>query len=68
MNAYFEEKVDVFIGMVELSMYAKGFSWNKNMSNTDIRPYCKEIIMNMVEVHAEVAHVRMCSIFSIYSC
>ncbi len=58
MEAYLEEKVEPLIGIVEPSMYAGRFDWNKNLPITnDIRPYCKEIIMNMIAVHAEVAQV-----------
>lgn len=57
MEAYLEEKVEPLIGIVEPSMYAGRFEWNKNLPVEDVRPYCKEIIMNMIAVHAEVAHV-----------
>lgn len=58
MEAYLEEKVEPLIGIVEPSMYAGRFDWNKNLANDDVRPYCKEIIMNMIAVHSEVAQVR----------
>lgn len=57
MEAYLEEKVEPLIGIVEPSMYAGRFDWNKELPITDIRPYCKEIIMNMIAVHSEVAQV-----------
>lgn len=57
MEAYLEEKVEPLIGIVEPSMYAGRFDWNKNLPTTDVRPYCKEIIMNMIAVHSEVAQV-----------
>ena len=58
MEAYLEEKVEPLIGIVEPSMYAGRFDWNKSLPiGDDIRPYCKEIIMNMIAVHAEVAQV-----------
>ena len=59
MEAYLEEKVEPLIGIVEPSMYAGRFDWNKNLPTDDVRPYCKEIIMNMIAVHAEVAQVNI---------
>ena len=57
MEAYLEEKVEPLIGIVEPSMYSGKFDWNKSLDLQDVRPYCKEIIMNMIAVHAEVAQV-----------
>ena len=59
MEAYLEEKVEPLIGIVEPSMYAGRFDWNKTLPTEDVRPYCKEIIMNMIAVHAEVAQVSV---------
>ena len=63
LEAYLEEKVEPLIGIVEPSMYAGRFDWNKNLPTNDVRPYCKEIIMNMIAVHAEVAHVNFDFLF-----
>lgn len=57
MEAYLEEKVEPLIGIVEPSMYSGRFDWNRTLPTDDVRPYCKEIIMNMIAVHAEVAQV-----------
>ena len=58
LEAYLEEKVEPLIGIVEPSMYAGRFDWDQNREDPrDVRPYCKEIIMNMIAVHAEVALV-----------
>jgi hypothetical protein len=59
MEAYLEEKVEPLIGIVEPSMYAGRFDWNKTLPTEDVRPYCKEIIMNMIAVHAEVSQVSV---------
>jgi len=57
MKRYMEEKVEPLIGIVEPSMYAGRFDWNNNQLDipSDVRPYCKEIVMNLITVHAEVA-------------
>jgi len=57
MKRYMEEKVEPLIGIVEPSMFAGRFDWNDNQLDvpTDVRPYCKEIVMNLISVHAEVA-------------
>jgi len=59
MKRYMEEKVEPLIGIVEPSMYAGRFDWNNNQLDipSDVRPYCKEIVMNLITVHAEVALV-----------
>lgn len=59
LEAYLEEKVEPLIGIVEPSMYAGRFDWYKDLANNDVQPYCKEIIMNMIAVHSEVAQVRL---------
>merc|ERR1712071_313413 len=50
-------KVEPLIGIVEPSMYAGRFDWSDDHSHvpSDVRPYCKEIIMNLIAVRAEVA-------------
>ena len=63
MEAYLEEKVEPLIGIVEPSMYSGRFDWNKTLPTEDVRPYCKEIIMNMIAVHAEVAQVSLSNKF-----
>ena len=66
LEDYLEEKVEPLIGIVEPSMYAGKFDWNKTLDKPeDVRPYCKEIIMNMIAVHAEVAQVCPSLVFCI---
>ena len=61
MKRYMEEKVEPLIGIVEPSMYAGRFDWSDDHSHvpSDVRPYCKEIIMNLIAVRAEVALVPL---------
>ena len=44
--------------MIETSMYADHFAWDRVLERPhDVRPYCKEVIMNLIAVHAQVAQV-----------
>jgi exocyst complex component 2 len=51
---YLEQKSDPLVGTIEPSMYLGRFDWDTVRKPTDIRPYAKEIIGNMIGVHAEV--------------
>lgn len=54
LEVYLEQKSDPLVGTIEPSMYLGRFDWDTTLKPTDIRPYAKEIIVNMIGVHAEV--------------
>lgn len=54
MEAYLEQKNDPLVGTIEPSMYIGKFDWNTKIKPTDVRPYVKECINNLIAVHAEV--------------
>ncbi|KAJ8921148.1 hypothetical protein NQ315_013619 [Exocentrus adspersus] len=54
LDKYLEQKSDPLVGTIEPSMYLGRFEWDINITPTDIRPYAKEIINNLINVHAEV--------------
>lgn len=54
LEVYLEQKSDPLVGTIEPSMYLGRFDWDTTRKPTDIRPYAKEIIANMIGVHAEV--------------
>ncbi|XP_041376144.1 exocyst complex component 2-like isoform X2 [Gigantopelta aegis] len=53
-DAYIEQKSDPIVGCIETNMYRGGFDWKKSKQPTDVRSYLKEMLMGMIEVHAEV--------------
>lgn len=53
-EAYIEEKSNPIVGAMEPNMYRGHFDWRHCRSPTDVRDYLKEVIMGMIEVHAEV--------------
>lgn len=55
LEAYLEQKSDPLVGTIEPSMYLGRFDWDTNLVPTDIRPYAKECINNLINVHAEVS-------------
>jgi len=57
LEVYLEQKSDPLVGTIEPSMYLGRFDWDTTRKPTDIRPYAKEIIVNMIGVHAEVHRV-----------
>ncbi|XP_023727524.1 exocyst complex component 2 [Cryptotermes secundus] len=57
LEIYLEQKSDPLVGTIEPSMYLGRFDWDTRQKPTDIRPYAKEIIANMIGVHAEVHRV-----------
>ncbi|KDQ71568.1 exocyst complex component 2 [Zootermopsis nevadensis] len=57
LEVYLEQKSDPLVGTIEPSMYLGRFDWDTTRKPTDIRPYAKEIIANMIGVHAEVHRV-----------
>lgn len=57
LEQYLEIKSDPLVGTIEPSMYLGHFDWDTCVSPTDIRPYAKECINNLIHVHAEVTSV-----------
>ncbi|XP_048748841.2 exocyst complex component 2-like isoform X2 [Ostrea edulis] len=53
-EAYVEEKSNPIVGAIEQNMYRGGFEWKTCKKPTGVRNYIKEMIMKMIEVHAEV--------------
>ncbi|KAL4222023.1 Exocyst complex component 2 [Mactra antiquata] len=53
-EAYIEEKSDPIVGTMEPNMYRGHFDWRHCRQPNDVRNYLKEVIMAMIEVHAEV--------------
>lgn len=49
-----EAKCDPIIGAIEPNMYAGAFDWRKCVEPVGVSSYIKEILMSMIEVHAEV--------------
>ncbi|KAF5294233.1 hypothetical protein FQA39_LY13481 [Lamprigera yunnana] len=57
LEAYLEQKSDPLVGTIEPSMYLGRFDWDTNIVPSDIRPYAKECINNLIHVHSEVYSV-----------
>ncbi|CAL1540086.1 unnamed protein product [Lymnaea stagnalis] len=53
-TSYIEQKSDPILGVMEHNMYKGSFSWKTWKNTTEVRNYLKEIIMSLIEVHAEV--------------
>lgn len=56
LDKYLELKSDPLVGTIEPSMYLGHFDWDTCVLPTDIRPYAKECINNLIHVHAEVKY------------
>lgn len=54
LDAYLEQKSDPLVGTIEPSMYLGRFDWDTKITPSDIRPYAKECVHNLIHVHAEV--------------
>ncbi|KAJ8954136.1 hypothetical protein NQ318_005730 [Aromia moschata] len=62
LDKYLEQKSDPLVGTIEPSMYLGRFDWDQNVRPSGshphepppIRPYAKEVINNLIHVHAEV--------------
>lgn len=54
LDAYLEQKSDPLVGTIEPSMYLGRFDWDTDITPSDIRPYAKECINNLIHVHSEV--------------
>ncbi|XP_029647749.1 exocyst complex component 2-like isoform X1 [Octopus sinensis] len=53
-EAYIEEKSNPIVGAMEQNMYRGSFDWNTCTKPVAVRSYLKEVLMGMIEVHAEV--------------
>lgn len=53
-EAYIEEKSNPIVGVMEQNMYRGCFDWNTCGRPIGVRNYLKEVLMGMIEVHAEV--------------
>ena len=53
-SSYIEQKSDPILGAMEPNMYRGGFNWKTWKNASGVRNYIKEIIMSVIEVHAEV--------------
>lgn len=54
LESYLEQKIDPLVGTIEPSMYLGRFDWDTEVTPTDLRPYAKECINNLIHVHFEV--------------
>lgn len=54
LESYLEQKSDPLVGTIEPSMYLGRFDWDTSVPPTDLRPYVKECINNLIHVHFEV--------------
>lgn len=54
LDAYLEQRSDPLVGTIEPSMYIGNFNWDTAMKPADVRPYVKELLTNLISVHAEV--------------
>ncbi|KAL1502410.1 hypothetical protein ABEB36_007556 [Hypothenemus hampei] len=57
LDKYLEQKSDPLVGTIEPSMYLGRFDWHLIVPPTDIRPYVKECINNLINVHSEIIHI-----------
>ena len=56
-EAYMEAKTEPIVAIIEPSMYVGKFDWARCPKPADARDYVKEIIHNVISVHAEVDRV-----------
>ena len=56
-EAYMEQKIEPIVAIIEPSMYVGKFDWARAPKPLDARDYVKEIIHNVISVHAEVDRV-----------
>lgn len=54
---YLEQKCDPLVGTIEPSMYLGRFDWHLPVQPTDLRPYVKECLNNLIGVHFEIVHI-----------
>ncbi|XP_067054130.1 exocyst complex component 2-like isoform X2 [Acropora muricata] len=53
-DAYIEQKAEPLIALIEPGMTICGPKWHNCLPPKDVRSYVKEVIMNLVTVHAQV--------------
>ena len=51
---YVSHKTESFSGIIEQGMHAGYFDWEQAKEPTEVRSYIRDILMNLVLVHAEV--------------
>ena len=56
-EAYMEQKIEPIVAIIEPSMYVGKYDWARCPKPEDTRDYVKEIIFNVISVHAEVDRV-----------
>ncbi|KAK6630582.1 hypothetical protein RUM43_014567 [Polyplax serrata] len=59
LDQYNELKCDPLVGTIEPSMYVFQFDWDTSFEPIDIKPYAKEIIMNLIGVRSELYRVPL---------
>lgn len=57
LETYLEQKSDPLVGTIEPSMYLGRFDWDTSLKPSDIKPYAKECMNNLIGVHTEVHSV-----------
>lgn len=58
LDAYLEQRSDPLVGTIEPSMYIGNFNWHTALKPVDVRPYVKELLTNLISVHAEVSFIK----------
>jgi len=53
-ECYVSHKTENFSGIIEHGMHAGYFDWEQAREPTEVRSYIRDILMNLVLVHAEV--------------
>ena len=53
-DAYIDKKRDCIVGITEQGMQAGFFDWEQCGEPTEVRNYIKDILLNLVLIHAEV--------------
>ena len=53
-EAYIDKKRDCIVGITEQGMHAGLFDWEQCGEPTEVRNYVKDILLNLVLIHAEV--------------
>lgn len=53
-DAYIQRKSESLQGIIEQGMQVGYFDWAEALEPTEVRSYIREILMNLVLIHAEV--------------
>ncbi|XP_050438193.1 exocyst complex component 2 [Adelges cooleyi] len=69
LDSYIETKSDPLVGTIEPSMYTGSFEWDSPslLAPTDLRPYAKEIITNLIGLHAEIQTIVPALMYGVLS-